>query len=284
MGFSTGTAASASELLDAIRTVSLSNGWADVHYASGTNWVGVGSGLSGTDEIYLEFTISGSDLYVRGAQGHYPGRTTLDFCPMVLSSLTQTVLEYPVDYWVIVNAQRIMLLLKFTNNGTHFLTTYAGFFNLFVPKRMYPFPMLIGTSTYNTFTNQSGAFYMYGNRQAIAADGVAMPDGVNNTTMSIRGVYSTGGNLSGAPGLGVDGVTYQVGNMYCTYRGAPSWVYSTGDYPCCYGYLDGVHVVHKNAVAPGEIIIIDGVQYVAAPSYGEVTYDTFGSTTIFKLG
>lgn len=143
------------ELLLRIQALAEANGWITLRYATGvapTVGTGLqdelilrGEGLSGDKEIYVGFRTyesSTADYYniaVAGFTGYVPANTWAaqpGFVEMGVCGHNQHI-----DYWLVVNAQRIALAMKV---GTPvYESCYAGFILPYATPSQYPYPLCI---------------------------------------------------------------------------------------------------------------------------------------------
>lgn len=250
-------------LLAAIRTFALANGWTELRYdTSGTNHELIlqGPGLSSTEEIFIglrTYHDVGADYYnVLGmvATGYVPGNTfdtqpgaVLVGCPAHNNR---------IDYWLTLNGQRLALGMKVGTPVYEHL--YLGKFLPYARPSQYPYPVVAGGmlsgAAATRFSETTHDFYLRGN--------------------NARGQLRT-------PGGWINMYCYPWGNAYITGTSAGSTslqARDTGDeYPLLpvelhdnsanlYGQLDGIYHVSGFNNAVENTLTIGGEDYVVMQS------------------
>lgn len=108
-----------------------------------------GPGLSGTDEIYVNFrtvTDVGQDMYNWEIQGAvaYDSQNSYDFQPGQSPLGHCLFWDSTIPYWLIVNGRRFILIAKVS---TTYQTCYCGLFLPYATSSEMPYPMCIMTSS-----------------------------------------------------------------------------------------------------------------------------------------
>lgn len=157
MAFTTGTATDYHDLLLALKTYLLAQGWTIDSYAAGATIV---------DPAHLYLTAPGN------VGGQQPKIAILTDCNTVSNAYAWQICAYPtydavrafgtqdnnspithfnlwqntIDYWFYVNDTRFIVVAKI---GTYYVSCYAGFFLPYALPAEYPYPYFIG-ATYPT--------------------------------------------------------------------------------------------------------------------------------------
>lgn len=159
-------------LLAAIRTFCLANGWTQMRYdTSGTNHELIlrGPGLTGLEEIFIglrTYHDVGADYYnVLGGvfTGYVPGNTfdtqpgaALVGCPAHNNR---------IDYWLTINGQRLALAMKVGTPVYEHL--YLGKYLPYARPSQYPYPVIAGGmlsgAAATRFSETTHDFYLRGN-------------------------------------------------------------------------------------------------------------------------
>lgn len=137
------------QLLLVIKTLAEANGWVTLRYATGVpsshELILQGEGLSGTEEIFIGFKTYESipaDYYnisVAGFTGYVSGNTFVTQPGYRESGIPAH--NQSIDYWLIVNAQRIALGLKV---GTPvYESGYVGKIFPYATPSQYPYPLAV---------------------------------------------------------------------------------------------------------------------------------------------
>jgi hypothetical protein len=140
-------------MLLAIKTLAEANGWTTQRYNAPTDgspreWIGKGVGLSGTEAIYIGFRCyhSVSADYYNMAAAVFSGYVSANTWENQPGLRDQALCAHNqrIDYWLAVNAQRILLGMKV---GTPvYEVGYAGKYFPYATPGQYPYPVaVIGT-------------------------------------------------------------------------------------------------------------------------------------------
>lgn len=134
-------------MVSAIRTLALANGWTSLRYDTSTanhELILQGVGLSGTEQIFVGFKTyqdAGADYYNISCATFtgYVSDNTFETQPgVVINSVPAHHLR--IDYWLVVNAQRIMCAMKV---GTPvYESFYVGKFLPYALPSQYPYPVV----------------------------------------------------------------------------------------------------------------------------------------------
>lgn len=195
MAFEIDTASDYLDLLARIETFATANGWTSLRstYDETTGTDGElilqGEGLSATDEIIVgiqsyqdvgagryNFRIRGFSAYDGAAWGSLPGLSAERYVPLW---------QNPIDYWLIVNAQRILLMAKVS---TFYHYMYLGFIDSYSTDDEYPYPLMIGgTSDLSTETYSNVNCQAFWGKNAVSVAELRLPNAqwvtVNNTAL-----------------------------------------------------------------------------------------------------
>lgn len=137
------------EMLLRIQALAEANGWVTLRYKTDVpashELILKGQGLSGDKEIFVGFrtyenpTADYYNLAIAGFTGYVPGNSWATQPGILESGIPAH--NQRVDYWLAVNAQRIVLGMKV---GTPvYETGYAGFFFPFALPSQYPYPLAV---------------------------------------------------------------------------------------------------------------------------------------------
>lgn len=143
------------QMLLKIKTLAEANGWTTLRYLNPTPYtdnnvirelIMVGDGLSGTEQIYVGFRAyqnQSADYYnlsVAGFTGYVAGNTFVTQPGYMESGIPAH--NNRIDYWLIVNAQRIAFAMKV---GTPvYEHGYVGKFLPYATPGQYPYPLVVG--------------------------------------------------------------------------------------------------------------------------------------------
>jgi len=170
MAFENAIASDYLDLLSKIETLANNNGWtirrSTYDAANGTDGELIleGSGLSGNEAIVVGFrsySDSSNDLWnwaLRGFTGW--DDVAWDDLPGASSEVYVPLRDNDIEYWLMINAQRILLMAKVS---TRYMHAYLGFFDSYSTSSEYPYPMFIGGSARfeNTKYSDSSGFGVY---------------------------------------------------------------------------------------------------------------------------
>jgi len=240
------------KMVDRIKTLALANGWTALRDNSTTDSREIilkGVGLSGLEEIYIGFKTyysQPSDYYnilVGGFTGYTSGNTFETQPGYYLSGVPAH--NARIDYWLVVNAQRIACTMKV---GTPvYESFYAGKFFPYARPAQYPYPLFVGGSFAGAaaarFSDSSYSFYQRGGVNSRAALR-------NNSSWLNPYTYPYDSNL-------VTG--NQIRDTEGEYVLMPVEVYSAVD---LYGRLDGVYHISGFNNATENTLLIGGITYV----------------------
>jgi hypothetical protein len=270
----TGTEGSAHwQMLLKIKAVAEANGWTTLRY---DNTLAVrelimkGVGLSGTEEIFVGFRSYESvvsdyyNLSVAGFTGYVAGNTFAAQPGYIESGVPATSTR--IDYWLVVNAQRIAFALKV---GTPvYESAYVGKILPYATPTQFPYPLVVAGML-------SG---VPGTRFSDTAQ--AMPYRGNRTNCRLRfidGSWLTpecapwnnamlmGGGTSGTDSrIWVTDAGYQLLRIVMTT--------SQGDF----GEFDGIYqITGYGPNATENTLVIDGMTYVVIQDVYRNTFDSY---------
>ena len=266
MAYYSGTATGHIDLFERIRTAALAQGWIDLYYDAGANWVGQGPGDSGTDEIIIQISLS-SDVgaqkwhyQLRGASGYRPGASTLEYYVNPTATEYVSVWDSPMDYWLAVDGRRITWV---SNVNGKYALGYVGLLRPFGTATQEPYPMFVGgtntTETSHTLTTNS-SFFIAPARSALLPGGVCS----SSTTTFIS--PWTGWALATK-------IDTCVGGGHALYPSYVSTTYVTqtphraGLRTSNIGRIDGIYYVTGKDQALESVITVGGDTYICFPSF-----------------
>ncbi len=182
MAVQTGTATDYLDLLDALRTFMLANGWTSLRWSGASEFIAVGEGLGATDEIYVGINgeeNSGEDWFNWQLNGMTGFESGLDFNAQPGNIGNSLAANLPrmhlwnssIPYWFVVNARRVIVVAKIS---TVYQLGYLGWINPYLPAVNMPYPMLIaGTSTASNGSRWSHVHdtHSFGVMQPVCANG-----------------------------------------------------------------------------------------------------------------
>lgn len=245
------------QMLLLIKTYAEANGWTTLRYlnpvdGSNRELIMQGAGLSGTDQIFIGFrsyhSVSADyyNLSVAGFTGYVASNAFTAQPGYFESGVPAHNLR--IDYWLVVNAQRIVFALKV---GTPvYESGYTGKFLPYDPPGRYPYPIVVGGMLNGPaptrYSDVNHSMYSKGSR---ANFGMRFVDGTwkqpatwpwnssgfNGQQATLR---DTGGNYNLLPVVLVDGA------------------------PNIYGELDGIYQISGFNDVVENTLTIDGVGYV----------------------
>lgn len=255
-------------MLAAIKTLAEANGWTTLRYdtvSANRELILQGVGLSTAEEIFVGFRTyqdAGADYYnlVAATFTGYVAGNTFDTQPGAkLSGVPAHNIR--IDYWLVVNAQRIVLAMKV---GTPvYETAYVGKFLPYTLPTQYPYPvvccgMLTGTpATRYSDTTQSIPFK--GNR-------------ANMQIRKIDGVYY---NAYAWPWTSerIAEATRQLRETGTVYTLQPVVLHNNAD--TIYGELDGVFHISGFSQGVENTLVIGGVTYVVIQDVYRTSFNDF---------
>lgn len=242
------------KMVDRIRTLALANGWTalrNVSTADSREVILQGVGISGTEQIFVgikTYYNSGADVYnltIGGFTGYLPGSTFETQPGFMVASVPAH--NSRIDYWLLVNAQRIVCAMKV---GTPvYESFYIGKFFPYARPTQYPYPMYIGGSlTANALTRFSETIHsMPYKGNAVATQKVR----------SLAGWVANYVQPYNSPAL--CGAYGQIRDNSAIYHLLPVELY---DGENVYGVLDGVYHISGFNNAVENTLVIGGNTYV----------------------
>lgn len=248
------------QMLLLIKTFAEANGWTTLRYLNPTPYTDAtvkrelilhGIGLSGTDDIYIGFRAyqdQGADYYNLSVAGFigYVAANAFTAQPGYIESGVPAH-NNRIDYWLVVNAQRIAFGLKV---GTPvYESGYAGKFLPYATPSQYPYPMVVaGMLSGVPATRFSDISHSMGYKGSRANLRMRFVDGVwkqpecwpwnNGFLAGSNQLRDTGGN----------------------YKLLPVVLNDSG--PNVYGELDGIYSISGFNNATENTLTIDGIDYV----------------------
>lgn len=154
MAWETGTASNNKDLFNKLKTFLTTNAalvaanqeWTVNRYTADDELMLKGTGLTGTDEIYVNLKIAeipASDIYnihVKGAAG-YVGANAWNDQPGQSLTCAISLWNDPIKYWFIANGRRFIIVAKVS---TFYVAGYFGLFLPYATPEQYPYPLFIG--------------------------------------------------------------------------------------------------------------------------------------------
>lgn len=248
------------QMLLLIKTFAEANGWTTLRYLNPTPYTDPtvirelilqGVGLSGTEAIFIGFRAyqdQGADYYnlsTAGFTGYVAGNTFVTQPGYIESGVPAH--NNRIDYWLVVNAQRIAFGLKV---GTPvYEHGYAGKFLPYATPGQYPYPMFVGGMLSGVpatrFSDTAHSMYAKGN---CANARMRFVDGAWHQPESWPW---NNDYLAGSTQLRDTGSNYKL---------LPVVLNDSG--PNIYGELDGVYSISGFNNATENTLTIGGVDYV----------------------
>ena len=255
-------------MLAAIKTLAEANGWTTLRYdtvSANRELILQGVGLSTAEEIFVGFRTyqdAGADYYnlVAATFTGYIAGNTFDTQPGVkLSGVPAHNVR--IDYWLVVNAQRIVLAMKV---GTPvYETAYVGKFLPYTLPTQYPYPvvccgMLSGVPA-TRFSDTTQSIPFKGNR-------------ANMQIRKIDGVYY---NAYAWPWTSerIAEATRQLRETGTVYTLQPVVLHNNAD--TIYGELDGVFHISGFSQGVENTLVIGGVTYVVIQDVYRTSFNDF---------
>lgn len=261
------------QMLLKIKTFAEANGWITLRYLNPTDGsnrelILQGAGLSGTEQIFIGFRSYhnvGADYYnlsTAGFTGYVAGNSFATQPGYIESGVPAH--NQRIDYWLVVNAQRIAFALK---AGTPvYESGYTGKFMPYATPGQYPYPMVVGGMLDGVpatrFSDTSHSLYAKGNRANLRlrfTDGVwSKPEAWpwNNTVLAGTGVSDT-----------------QLRDTSGTWSLLP--VVLNDSAKNVYGELDGIYFVSGFNNTVENTLIIGGVTYVVIQDVGRTGFSDY---------
>lgn len=255
-------------LVDTIRTFAAANGWTVLRNVSTTGAREIilkGTGLSGTEEIFIGFK-----TYTNDATGYYNIGVAAFMgynSAAVFESQPNALIRYicltklRVDYWITLNGQRLAMTCKTT--FATYESAYAGKFLPYGRPGEYPYPVVAGGTSSSSTTLASSTAITHCNYLG-AASSNASGDFLNPGC----GLYSPGGITSLAPLVypyrhnrqGADKILIpeSFGGNFALYPAelfdpaAPNW----------FGAFDGIHAISGRDAVQESTVTFNGKTYV----------------------
>lgn len=242
------------QMLLTIKALAEANGWTTLRYDDTQpirELILQGVGLSGDQAIYIGFRTyddAAADYYnmsVAGFTGYVAGNS-FDTQPGYMESGVPAH-NQRIDYWLAVNAQRIVFALKV---GTPvYETGYAGYFLPYADPGQYPYPLVVGGMLdgipATRFSDTTHSFAFRGSRANLRmrfVDGVwKQPDTMPWLNDWMAGTYQLRDSLGYYPLYAVE---------------------LTDSAPNLYGALDGVRFISGFNNVVENTLTIGGVDHV----------------------
>lgn len=250
----TGAVLAHCKMVDRIKALALANGWTTLRDNSSTDsreLIIKGIGLSGTEEIFVgikTYYNIDADVYnltIGGFTGYLPGSTFETQPGFMVASVPAH--NSRIDYWLLVNAQRIVCAMKV---GTPvYESFYIGKFFPYARPTQYPYPMYIGGSlTANALTRFSETIH-------------SMPyKGGAVATQKVRSLAGWVANyVQPYNSSALCGAYGQIRDNSAIYHLLPVELY---DGENVYGVLDGVYHISGFNNAVENTLVIGGNTYV----------------------
>ena len=255
------------KMVDRIKTLALANGWTALRDVSTTDTREIilkGIGLTGLEEIFVgikTYYSSGADVYnltIGGFTGYLAGSTFETQPGYILSSIPAH--NNRIDYWLIVNAQRIACAMKV---GTPvYESFYMGKFFPYARPTQYPYPLYVGGSlAANAITRFSETTHSmpYKGNAAVTQNLRSLSGSVSNYT------YPYNNNaLSGSYG--------QLRDSTDIYHILPIELYDSLN---VYGVLDGIYHISGFNNAVENTLVIGGNTYVVIQDVGRTGHSDY---------
>ena len=218
MAYETGTATNHSDLLAKLKTflttntalVAAGQQWQALRYTAGTELLLKGTGLSGTDEIFVniaDYVDTNDGIYnwiVQGAGG-YVSANAVDNQPAQSPKVALSLWNNSMQYWFIANGRRFIVIAKVSS------IYVAGYFGLMLPygtPGQYPYPLFIGANIPNMSFNSVPS---YSNRN------YSWPNNLNSNYWCPSKLSASGSeenNMTQSLLYWVDGSWRHFGNFY----------------------------------------------------------------------
>lgn len=241
------------KMVDRIKTLALANGWTALRDNTATDSREVilqGVGLTGLEQIFVgikTYYDVGADVYnltIGGFTGYAAGSAFESQPGFRLSSIPAH--NARIDYWLIVNAQRIACALKV---GTPvYESFYMGKIYPYARPTQFPYPLYVGGSlaanVVTRFSETTHSFPYRGN--AVATQGVRSPAGWVNSYVY---PYNNASLIS----------TWQLRDTGGIYHLLPVEIYDATN---LYGVLDGIYHVSGFNNSVENTLVIGGDTYV----------------------
>jgi hypothetical protein len=280
-GYVTGTTSDPAhnKFLEVVRSFATSNGWEELMYSeSPSRYVFLrGPGLTGEDPVWVGLdNYYGYNLAVGVATSYLESQTYYD--QPQFKRIGVPLYYDRVDYWINVNAQRIVFVCKVA--AGYYEHGYMGKFISYSSPLQYPYPVFVG-GMFGYYSNENyilqNQSYLYDSYHEVPwVGGQYSGYGYNGQVYSsFDGKWEAVNKATfGSAGFELNG-TKPIYNIDLTmkYNSDPNCQRLTAG---IYGTLDGVYIVNSNnpEIYPEDTITVDGTTYIAFPSRNltEATY------------
>ena len=293
MAYTTGTCTGHLALLAALKTFLESLGWVTKRYTTPGEYefIAMGPGLSGEDEIYIgiqTYTDVANQCYNWKLRGFTGFSSSLDFTSQP-GTLAQTGTYGPtllltsstVQYWFIADTRRVIIIAKC---GTSYESAYLGLILPYAPTSQLPYPLFIGgghNGYAHTSTDQEFAHFAPWNPQSSdtgASQSWLLSGSVWQRIVN-RGETSNYTDLNIWPFSGypaseespstLDYQFWQIReNIDGSYPLFPLIIHSgvRATTKAIYGELSGVYAIPKWNQVAEDTFTIDSISYLVVPS------------------
>jgi hypothetical protein len=281
--FSNGTtvphATDHSDLLAKLRTFVNAQGGVQQEYVAGDRYIVKLTG-GGSDSIYVGLKVyanAGDNSYALILQG-YTGFTSgqaFDNHPGAIGSNPPALALWnsSIQYWFLVSGRRIIIVAKV---GSTYQMAYLGWIQPYGTPGQWPYPLLIGGSTYRGDTDNSAKPYLYSNTNAKTCNfWHPLNEDGSQGTLALRtpsgwakllNVSTAGHKNSGTSPYYKSGMGNHRRLLDSQYLHRAVIVLDGGSQPAKYGEFDGLrHVTGENLTAESTITE-GGDTYVAFPN------------------
>jgi len=157
MAFTNGIALDRADLFNKLRAFILAQGWTELRWTPGQDFICAGPGPLGEDEIIVRFYQYNYTLGIQGFHFVTPNGEFRTQCAMKFIASWAN----PMTYWFTCSHSRVSGVIKV---GNYYATFYGGFLETAASREQMPYPMAVmGTSggdySYTTTANHTGGMF-----------------------------------------------------------------------------------------------------------------------------